>query len=193
MEHADFWAKLEQLQPLSPAARKAVHGLLRAVSVPKGALVQAPGSRCNTVYFVESGLARIFYLLDGKDVTEHFALEYQPIVRAESLFTGQPTSKGIEALEASTLVTLHAPSLFALYDAHPDVERLFRRLFEHEHIQVLRRLESLQFKTAEERYHELEGQPELLRRIPLKYLASYLGITPVSLSRIRAGKKSGRG
>jgi CRP-like cAMP-binding protein len=108
MEHAEFWAKLEQLQPLSPAAREAVHGLLRAVSVPKGALVQAPGSRCNTVYFVESGLVRIFYLLDGKDVTEHFALEYQPIVRAESLFTGQPTSKGIEALEAR-IAALEAP------------------------------------------------------------------------------------
>jgi CRP-like cAMP-binding protein len=184
--------RLAQVHPLEPTSRAALAALWKTTALPKGAILQPPGSLCRNLYFVETGLARIYYLLDGKDVTEHFAFENELIVRAESLFTGQPTTKGIEAVEPTIFRVLPAEPLFALFNDHRDLERLFSLLFRQEHVHVLRRLESLQFKTADERYAELAQEPRLLQRIPLKFIASYLGITQVSLSRIRAGKKSGR-
>ena len=85
--------------------------------------------------------------------------------------------------------SISTQELIALYDDHRDIERLFTRLFERAYVQTIQRIENLQFHTAEERYQLLaQEQPEVLRRVPLKYIASYLGITQVSLSRIRAKK-----
>ncbi|HRF27894.1 MAG TPA: Crp/Fnr family transcriptional regulator, partial [Ferruginibacter sp.] len=140
-----------------------------------------------TIYFITNGLARIFYLKDGIDVTESFAFEQQIIVRVESLFTGKPSRKGIQVLEDSDITAIDANALFELYDRFPDIERLFRKIFEASHVETVHRIESIQFHTADERYRELlEEAPDLLKRVPLKYIASYLGITQSSLSRIRA-------
>ena len=92
-------------------------------------------------------------------------------------------------LEDSEVIAINATALFALYDTHSDIERLFRRIFEIALVEQVNRIESLQFHTAEERYAALiKESPNILKRVPLKFIASYLGITPVSLSRIRAGK-----
>ena len=72
---------------------------------------------------------------------------------------------------------------------HHDLERLFRKIIESSYVNTVNRIESLQFHTADERYLDLlKEHKDVLKRVPLKYIASYLGITPVSLSRIRAHK-----
>jgi CRP-like cAMP-binding protein len=76
-----------------------------------------------------------------------------------------------------------------MYDKYPKVERLFRKIFELGYVDTIHRIESIQFHTAEERYLALLNETDIVKRIPLKYIASYLGITPVSLSRIRANIK----
>jgi CRP-like cAMP-binding protein len=81
---------------------------------------------------------------------------------------------------------MNANLLFKLYDTFPEIERLFRKIFEAAYVDTVNRIEGMQFHTAEERYSALLNQaPNVLRRVPLKYVASYLGITQVSLSRIR--------
>jgi CRP-like cAMP-binding protein len=90
-------------------------------------------------------------------------------------------------LEDSDFIGISSPLLFDLYDQFPDIERLFRKIFESAYVETVNRIESLQFHSAEERYYTLtQESPDFLKRIPLKYIASYLGITQVSLSRIRA-------
>jgi CRP-like cAMP-binding protein len=149
--------------------------------------IQAIGATCKNIYFIAKGIARIYYYKDGLDVTEQFSFENQLVVRAESLFNSTPSRKGIQALEPTEIWSIPSPALFALYDVFPRVERLFRLLFEQQHVQSILRLESLQFHTAEERYQELiNDHKQIVQRIPQKYIASYLGITPVSLSRIRS-------
>jgi len=107
----------------------------------------------------------------------------------ESLFGGLPSKKGIQVLEVSEVWAISTKELFALYEDHRDLERLFTRIFERSYVQTIQRIENLQFHSAEERYALLgREQPEVLRRAPLKYIASFLGITQVSLSRIRAKK-----
>lgn len=177
----------DKFQRLSSESRDALEGICSFVHIPKNELLQPIGYTCRTIYFISKGLARIFYHKDGIDVTESFAFEQQIIVRVESLFTGKPSRKGIQVLEDSDIIAIDAQSLFALYDRFPDIERLFRKIFEASHVETVRRIESIQFHTAEERYRELlEEAPDLLKRVPLKYIASYLGITQSSLSRIRA-------
>lgn len=156
--------------------------------VAKNEIIQQPGSLCRTIYFVRTGIARIYYFNKGIDITEHFSFSGDIIVRAESLFTNQPTPKGIQAMDPCELVCLDANKLESLYDQHRDIERLFRFIFESEHVNAIKRLESIQFKTAAERYDDLMQHTEIIKNIPLKYIASYLGITQVSLSRIRSQK-----
>lgn len=183
MELFDFFASL---QPLAPAAKTALGAIIREKSCAKNELIQATDSSCRTVYLVKSGGARIFYYKDGTDITEHFAFENDIIIRAESLFTGKPTTKGIQALVPSTLFAIDSETLFQLFDSHPTLERLFRKIIEREYVNSVKRLESLQFNTAKERYLELLATTDFVQKIPLKHISSYLGITQVSLSRIRA-------
>lgn len=178
----------EQYQHNLPdAAKAAIEAVCTTHFVQKNADLQPIGHTCRTIYFINQGLARIYYFKGDTDITESFAFESQILARVESLFTGKPSRKGIQMLETSEVIAINATQLFRLYDAFPEIERLFRKIFEAAYVETVNRIESLQFHTAEERYRDLlEASPNILRRIPLKYIASYLGITPVSLSRIRA-------
>ncbi len=179
----------ESVNRLSLESQSALEQITIEKTYQKNDIIQEIGSRCKTVYFVKEGCVRIFYYKNGNDITEHFSFENELIVRAESLFTGKPTSKGIQAIDKSTVLSIDSESLFKLYDQHHDIERLFRLLFEKEYVNTVKRIESLQFKTAKERYAELLETTDYVQKIPLKYIATYLGITQVSLSRIRAGVK----
>ena len=179
----------ESIYPISNQAREALRKIIKIKAYDKNEIIQDIGSRCKTVYFVKDGCARIFYYKDGNDITEHFSFENELIVRAESLFTGKPTLKGIQAIDKSTVLGIDSELLFELYNKHHDIERLFRLLFEKEYVNTVKRIESLQFKTAKERYAELLETTDYVQKIPLKYIATYLGITQVSLSRIRAEVK----
>ncbi len=177
------------LSPLSTSSAKALEAICHPTSIERNQLLQAIGQTCKTLYFLKKGMARIYYEKDGLDVTEGFYGEFNMIARAESLFAGKPSQKGIQVLEDSELWAIDTTKLASLYEEHRDIERLFARLFERAYVETIQRIENLQFHTAEERYHLLEKeQPEVLKRAPLKYIASYLGITQVSLSRIRAKK-----
>jgi CRP-like cAMP-binding protein len=182
----DLFSFFDSISKISPEAQQALQQIIQEKKFSKNEIIQDIGSSCRTVYLVKSGSARIFYFKDGNDITEHFAFENEMIVRAESLFSGQPTSKGIQTMDETVMYAIDAFSLFKLYDEHHDLERLFRYIFEREYVNVVKRLESLQFKSAKERYLDLLKSTDYVNKIPLKYIASYLGITQVSLSRIRA-------
>ena len=176
----------DQYNVLSETARAAIHAICTTHIIKKGRDLQPIGHTCRTIYFINRGLGRIYYFKDDTDITESFAFENQVIARVESLFSGKPSRKGIQMLEESEVVAINATQLFRLYNDFPDIERLFRKIFESGYVDTVHRIESLQFHSAEERYLDLlESSPNILKRVPLKLIASYLGITPVSLSRIR--------
>lgn len=177
----------QQFIPLSGAAKAALEPICTVLHIAKNKDLQKIGHTCKTIYFINKGIARIYYYKGDTDITESFAFENQVVVRVESLVTGRPSRKAIQVLEDSEIVAIDAGRLFQLYDVYPEIERLFRKIFEASHVETINRIESIQFHSAEERYRDLlQGAPDIIRRVPLKYIASYLGITPVSLSRIRA-------
>ena len=181
-----FIEHIDHIYKISVDAKSALSEIIATKHFAKNEIIQDINTSCRTVYIVQTGCARIFYYKDGNDITEHFAFENELIVRAESLFSGKPTSKGIQAIDDTSMLAINSESLFKLYDQHHDLERLFRLIFEREYVNTVRRIESLQSKSAKERYLDLLQSTNYVQTIPLKYIASYLGITQVSLSRIRA-------
>lgn len=177
----------KQFSPLSAEEKEAIEAICSIIHIAKNKDLQPIGHSCKTIYFMNKGIARIYYFKDGIDVTESFAFENNILVRVESLFTGKPSRKAIQILEDAELVAIDAVALFKLYDVFPQIERLFRKIFEASHVETVTRIESIQFHTAEERYQSLLTEaPDVIQRVPLKHIASYLGITQTSLSRIRA-------
>lgn len=171
---------------LSKEAEQAIAEISNIVTIKKNKDLQSIGHTCKTIYFINKGIARIYYFKDGIDITERFFFEKSIIARVESLFTGKPSRKAIQILEDAEIVAINANELFKLYDTFPKIERLFRKIFEAAYVETVNRIEGIQFHSAEERYNALASEaPNVLMSVPLKYVASYLGITQVSLSRIR--------
>ncbi len=176
----------KKYNPLSKEAEKAISEISKIVEVTKNTDLQPIGHTCKTIYFIKKGVARIYYFKDDIDITESFAFENNIIARVESLFTGKPSRKAIQLIEDSELIAINSTQLFKLYDKFPEIERLFRLIFETAYVGTIDRIEGIQFHSAEERYKALINEaPDVLKRVPLKFVASFLGITQVSLSRIR--------
>ena len=179
----------KNFQILTKDEEEAILNIATLITLPRNKDLQPIGHTCKTIYFIKHGIARIYYFKDGIDITESFAFENDIIARVESLFTGKPSRKAIQILEDAEIIAINANELFQLYDIYPSIERLFRKIFEAAYVETVNRIESIQFHTAEERYQALvDKAPNVVQRVPLKYIASYLGITQQSLSRIRASK-----
>lgn len=180
---------IKTIYPISEITEKALIEISSEISFKKNTDIQPIGHTCKTIYFVKHGCVRIYYFKNDIDITESFEFENAVVARAESLFTGTPSRKAIQAIEDTVLIAINSNKLFKLFDSQPDLERLFRKIIENAYVNTVNRIESLQFYTADERYFNLlKDHPNILKRVPLKFIASYLGITPVSLSRIRAQK-----
>ena len=176
----------KKFNSLSKEAVEAIVEICSVITIKKNKDLQAIGHTCKTIYFIKKGVARIYYLHDGIDITENFFFENNIIARVESLLTGKPSRKAIQILEDAEIISINANALFELYNRFHEIERLFRKIFEAAYVDTVNRIEGMQFHTAEERYKALLYEaPDVLKRVPLKYVASYLGITQVSLSRIR--------
>jgi len=157
-------------------------------------LLQA-GDVCRYESYVLEGCLRSFFIDDkGNEHTLHFALEDWWITDLESFLHQAPAQVNIEALTPVTVLQLDKPSLERLYTEAPAFERFFRILHQNAYLAQNRRILNNISMSGEARYIDLlERHPQLVQRVPQKYIASYLGITPVFLSQIRAklGHKEG--
>jgi len=154
-------------------------------NVKKGKLLLLQGQVCNKIYFVVKGCIRLYYIADDVEITVWFSFEKNSAIELSSFLSGAPSEYFLEAIEESEIVVLNKLDIERLYDSHPELEKIFRVFWETVILFLLKRFTALQKDSAEKRYLDLMNQPEYLQRIPQKYLASYIGITPTSLSRIR--------
>lgn len=145
--------------------------------------------RCDSMFFIKSGLMRGYYLDDGKEVTNWFAKESEFATCFYAFITNKNSFEIIETLEDCELIEISYSSLQNLYTEFPETDRIGRIITENYYIKLEERLLNLQFKTAKERYQSLSlSKPFLLQRASLGQIASYIGITQETLSRIRAEK-----
>ena len=163
---------------------------LSKVTYPKGFLILEAGKVETNVFFLEKGIARAYIPVDGKEITFWIGKEGATIVSLKSYVSNQQGYETMELMEDSTLYVLKRSDLYELFKEDIHIANWGRKFAELEFLQTEERLIPLLFTTASERYKILlENNPDLLQRMPLECLASYLGITPVSLSRIRAKLK----
>lgn len=148
------------------------------------------GEICSHLYFIVKGCLRSYYI-DEKGVEHIYQIRMDNnwISDLESFFSQSPSKYYIEALEDSYMLRISKERLDLLYGEIPALERYFRILFQKAYVNALKRLNATMWEPATDRYHDmLKEHPEMFRRVPLVYIASYLGITPESLSRIRKQK-----
>lgn len=141
---------------------------------------------CKQIAFIEEGLIRIYYLNDGKEVTTCFCKENTITCSYKSLITKSPSDTAIQAIEPSKLIVFSYESLQQLYETNLFWQQVGRLAAENEFLNTECHNRFLSDLSATDRYKQiLEEDGELLQRAPLNHLASYLQITPETLSRIR--------
>jgi CRP-like cAMP-binding protein len=152
----------------------------------KGTHLLNEGKVSDYLYFVHKGAVRIYYLKDEKEITEWLTLDNNFFFSIQSFFNRTPSRLSIHVLEESTIYQIHHDDLMRLCDQFHEIEKLFRRMVTASLVISQIRMESIQFETAHQRYQRLlEQSPDILKRIPLNYIASFLGITQETLSRVR--------
>ncbi|WP_235010155.1 Crp/Fnr family transcriptional regulator [Algoriphagus boritolerans] len=187
--YAMILSHVQERISLSPDEQQFFCSLLKARQLlPRQYLVQE-GEICRFESYVCRGLLRSFYLdREGNDHTLHFAMEDWWISDSASFIRQLPASRHVVALEPSIVLQLDKPSLELLYKEVPAFERFWRILHENATIAQDQRILNSITMTGAERYAEfLQKYPGIAARMPQKYIASYLGISSVFLSRIRGG------
>ena len=165
--------------------------ILESVLVPmkfaKGEIILKEGDVCEHVYYVERGLTLQFYFKNGKELTEHIGVEHSIVMCIESLFMEKPTHLQLEALEPTLIYAMPKRKLEEVALHNVNIQILFRKILEESLIISQVHADMLRFETAQDRYLKLcKLSPQVVLRAPLVYVASYLQMTPETLSRVRA-------
>jgi CRP-like cAMP-binding protein len=177
-------------QNLIPAMQEeewhAIQTKLTVQQLKRDELLTRNGEVCQKVSFIRKGLLRMFYLVDGKEICTAFARENEYLAQYDSFLTRSPSAGNIDALEDCELINLSYDDIQNLYQSFPVFERFGRKIAEMLFIMISSQTNRLLTLTPEERYQQLqEEQSYILQRVPQYMIASYIGITPEHLSRLR--------
>lgn len=165
-----------------------LESILEPVKYGKGEMILTEGEVCRGISYIEKGLVRQFYNKNGKEVTENLGVDHTIFMCIESLFKEEPTRLQVEALEATLVYILPKSKLEAAAIRNVNIQMLYRKILEESLIQSQVHADLMRFETAPNKYKRLcELSPQVVLRAPLTYIASYLQMTPETLSRIRSG------
>ncbi len=161
--------------------------------LPKNEIFFNGNSNFDKLYFLQGGSVRSYRLIDGKDFTYYFFFQNEFVVDFESFLKDETSPFIFETLEDSRLLSFEKSKIYKLYELYPKFEKLGRVMAENAYLSAANRLKQYQTDSLKSRYLQLLAKsPSLLQKIPQHYIASYLGVKPQSLSRVKAeilGKK----
>ena len=176
-----------QVGGISAQAAALLNGQLALAQKPKGQLLVRQGQVATRLYFLVTGSCRYYATKGSQEVTTWFGFSNEFVTPYISFFKQQPSYESIELMEDSSFFKISHHKLQQLRQQSAEVERIVNHFNMAYTIQLEERLFVLQTSTAKEKYqHMLTQHPQLVQRIPSKHLASYLGITRETLSRMRA-------
>lgn len=178
---------IDQILILPPSSKEKLKLHITEISYPKYFCLMEADKVIPYTYFIKKGIVRAYASTEENDITFWFGSEGETAISMKSFVENKPGYESIELLEDCEFYRMETDNLRALFNEDIHIANWGRRFAERELIKTEELIISRQFKTASERYKDLmRDKPNLLKRVQLGHIASYLGITQVSLSRIRA-------
>ncbi|GGX25397.1 Crp/Fnr family transcriptional regulator [Aquimarina muelleri] len=178
---------LNNIYPLPDTSKSTIKECISEISYPKGYFLLRANKIETSIYFIKKGIVRAYANSADNEITFWFGKEGDAVISMKSYVANQKGYEDIKLLEDCELYELKIQNLQKLFEKDINIANWGRRFAEQELIKTEERLISRQFRTAKERYKELlKNNSDLIQRVQLGHIASYLGITQVSLSRIRA-------
>ena len=165
--------------------------ILESILVPmrlsRGEKIVDQGDVCDSIYYVDRGMVREYYFKNHKEVTEYIAVDGNIFMCIESLFREEPSQLIAESLETSYVYALPKKRLEEVALHNVNIQILYRKILEESLIISQRRADLLRFESAKDRYRKFcKLNPKMIMKAPLVYIASYLQMTPETLSRVRS-------
>jgi CRP-like cAMP-binding protein len=162
----------------------------KPIAIKKHQVFAHKGEIPNNLYFVNKGCVRAYYIREnGAEATHFISIEGQFITIFSSILTGNPSKLFLDAVENSELIYINKTDFFQLVEKIPAFKIVYKTTLEQMSLYNIFRLEGLMSMDAAERYDDfMTTYPDLIHRLPNKIIASYLGISPESLSRLKSKK-----
>jgi CRP-like cAMP-binding protein len=184
---ADF---IRQVYPMPPIEAERIAAHFQPREFGRNELLLREGKVCQEYYFLDAGFIRSFtHDLEGNEVTIAFYPEKGVVCELFSFFKRVPARESFQALTDCRCLSIDFAGLQEVFHSLPEFREFGRTILVNAYAQLKVRMLSSLHLTAEERYHQLiDSSPDIFQMAPLKYIASYLGVTDTSLSRIRAKK-----
>jgi CRP-like cAMP-binding protein len=180
---------LKYFQRIMPLSQEEIEGIVETMTIKqfkKGTVLLKEGQISTEVYFVLKGCVRQYYLVDGEEKTHNFFTEEQWVISMNSFSQSKPSNHFLDCCLDSYLVVGNREKEEGLYKKFPKLETVSRRVMEKVFSEQQEIMSSYTTDTAEQRYLKLlKSRPDLFQKIPQYQIASYIGVKPESLSRIR--------
>ncbi len=181
-----FFDYISQFKSFTNAEKRIIESYFIFRQVPKKFKLASEGKIARELYFINKGLLRLYYTKDGEEITAYLFREHLFASSYDSFLRQAPGIQTLETLEESDLLVIQYDDLQKVYNEIPAMQVLARKIAEQRFINAQMILSSYILDSPEERYRKFVAQQgDLLLRVPHHMIASFLGITPVSLSRIR--------
>jgi CRP/FNR family transcriptional regulator, anaerobic regulatory protein len=181
----DLKAFLSNYATLSTSELEEIGTRFKTKSVKKNSYLLKQGDTCKDLVFVQKGCLRLYYMKDDIEVSVWFAFPQSSAIEIYSFISENPSDYFLQAIEDTEVLYLPKASLNKLYQDQPKMQEMMRNFWEDVILNLINRFTALQKDSAEKRYLDLLNKPSYMETIPQKYLASFIGVTPTSLSRIR--------
>lgn len=184
---------LQSLYPLNDEIIEYLNQAAIEKKIGRGKLLLTAGEVCEHYYFIKKGLVRGFIIEDGKEITTWICREGEVITSIVNILDIQAMGENIKTLENSELLVMPTSGIQYLYDHYPDFNRVGRKLLERYYYDAQQRAIICRIPNAAKRYeHFINTRPELVNRVPGKYIASFLNMTEETLSRVRSARTKSR-
>lgn len=183
-----FAKKLEEITTKDPELLGVLMESFTEGKMYKGQMILRPDEVSRNIYIIQSGITRHYrHDLKGKSFNTWFSFEGDVVLALESFVNQSPSKEVIEVMEDCEFISIHHEDVLRLREKYHLMETLFRELIELYYIELEHRLYRIQTYSAQQKYEYLvEHKPHFLRRLPQNHIASFLGITKETLSRIRS-------
>lgn len=160
------------------------------LKLKKNEVLLGEGEPSRRMYFVVKGCLRVFFVKeDGTEVTRRIVFENAFSTTLVGFITREPSKEFTQAIEPTTILFINREEFYVLLDAIPEWEKFYRKYLEYAYVNNTNRLMSFITQDAGERYRLLlEEHPEIVQRLPNRIVASYLNISPETLSRLKSRK-----